>query len=329
VIEFTCIYEERELRRLRPRWEELWRRDPTATPFQSPGWLLACWQCFGTAEERVLIARDGEELVGILPLYMLRETGCCKLLPIGVGVSDYIDMLIAPGCQQIGDLLFREMSNLDGWDEAWLPDLDPNGHLARARSPAALIEDTCIAEPCPVLALPCTDNGLRSAIPRKALRDLHQARTRAAQVGRVEIVQVGLDDLAAAMTDLFELHERRWGARGEGGVCRDPQVQAFHRAAAAQLLTAGMLRLYRLSFGDQAIAVFYGFAAKGASYAYIGGFDPGLPRLSPGSLLLGHAIERAAAEGCRQFDFLRGSEAYKYAWGAVDRRKLSRRLRRR
>jgi CelD/BcsL family acetyltransferase involved in cellulose biosynthesis len=53
-------------------------------------------------------------------------------------------------------------------------------------------------------------------------------------------------------------------------------------------------------------------------YDYIGGFDPQFSSLSPGSLLIGHAIEQAEAEGAAHFDFLRGAEAYKYRWGAVD-----------
>jgi CelD/BcsL family acetyltransferase involved in cellulose biosynthesis len=51
---------------------------------------------------------------------------------------------------------------------------------------------------------------------------------------------------------------------------------------------------------------------------YIGGFDPRWSALSPGTLLLGHAIEQATAEGAAAFDFLRGAEAYKYRWGAID-----------
>jgi CelD/BcsL family acetyltransferase involved in cellulose biosynthesis len=34
-------------------------------------------------------------------------------------------------------------------------------------------------------------------------------------------------------------------------------------------------------------------------------------------------MERAAAEGARSFDFLRGAESYKYVWGARDRQLLS------
>jgi CelD/BcsL family acetyltransferase involved in cellulose biosynthesis len=62
-------------------------------------------------------------------------------------------------------------------------------------------------------------------------------------------------------------------------------------------------------------------------YFYIGGFDPDRAALSPGALLLGHAIEAAVREGAVAFDFLRGREAYKLRWGARDTHTHRRRLR--
>jgi hypothetical protein len=37
-------------------------------------------------------------------------------------------------------------------------------------------------------------------------------------------------------------------------------------------------------------------------------------------------IEEAVKEGRRELHFLRGAEAYKYAWGATDRMNMTRRL---
>ena len=41
--------------------------------------------------------------------------------------------------------------------------------------------------------------------------------------------------------------------------------------------------------------------------------------MSIGTVILAHAIDEAVREGCITFDFLRGAEDYKYAWGAQDR----------
>jgi CelD/BcsL family acetyltransferase involved in cellulose biosynthesis len=90
-----------------------------------------------------------------------------------------------------------------------------------------------------------------------------------------------------------------------------------------------MLRLYSLRMGASLAAVYYGFTAKETAYAYLSGFDPDFAELCPGAQIIAHAIEEAVREGVREFHFLRGGEAYKYSWGALDRRNAARTLRHR
>jgi CelD/BcsL family acetyltransferase involved in cellulose biosynthesis len=331
VIEIAKITDGEGLFRLRAEWESLWQRDPAATPFQSPLWLLAWWRFFGTSDPLVLTAREGGELVAILPLYILKEAGCRKLLPIGVGLSDYIDALVDPAADAPVDLFIAAIAEMPGWDECWLPDLAPDAALVKAKAAGApgLTDRFTGAPPCPVLPLSGNPARLDKMVPRKRLRDLNRLRRRAAGAGNVVIETIAGEGLDAAMDDLFRLHGRRWHTRGEAGLCSDPQTQGFHRMAARGLLAAGMLRLYRLSIEGAALAVCYGFAAKGSACAYLSGFDPSQLRLSPGRLIIGHAIEEASAERAMSFDFLRGDERYKYGWGAVDRSKTSRHLSRR
>src|SRR5919202_546321 len=112
----------------------------------------------------------------------------------------------------------------------------------------------------------------------------------------------------------------RWESCGvPGGVLRDPRVERFQRDAAPELLRAGMLRLYALRIDGHIVGAYYGLAHGARAYAYLGGFDPDYAFESPGTILIGHAIEEAVREGAREFHFLRGPESYKYEWGAVDR----------
>ena len=85
------------------------------------------------------------------------------------------------------------------------------------------------------------------------------------------------------------------------------------------MLDAGMLRLYLLRIGGSTAAAYYGFTVNRSAYAYLSGFHPKFAALSPGTQIVAHAIEEAVREGAREFHFLRGGEAYKYAWGAIDR----------
>jgi CelD/BcsL family acetyltransferase involved in cellulose biosynthesis len=179
-----------------------------------------------------------------------------------------------------------------------------------------------------VLALPLDPADLATIVPRKTLRDVRQAHARGETLGPVAIDTADLATIDLALDDLFRLHQERWHKRGEAGVLADPVVRAFHRDAARAFCEAGILRLYRLRISDTVAGVYYGFQHSGNAYAYLGGFDPEMTRLSPGAQLLDHAIRAALAEGVREFHFLRGGESYKYAWGAVDRLNISRTFRR-
>lgn len=186
-------------------------------------------------------------------------------------------------------------------------------------APAQLAEERRIGETCPVLSLPVAVSELREVVPRKTLRDLRQARRRAAAAGGIAAIAVDATSLTRSMQEFFQLHEDRWQRIAGHGVCSHPAVRNFHLAAAKAMHNAGNLRLYLLRIGNSTVAAYYGFTAKRIAYAYLSGFDHRFAALSPGTQMVAHAIEEAVREGAREFHFLRGSEAYKYAWGAVDR----------
>jgi CelD/BcsL family acetyltransferase involved in cellulose biosynthesis len=110
----------------------------------------------------------------------------------------------------------------------------------------------------------------------------------------------------------------RWRDRG-GGVLKEDRVQQFHALAVPELDRAGMLDLLLCKIGGEIVGIYYGLRDRSRAFAYLLGFDPAWASISPGALLIGHAIEQAARNGAREFHFLRGNEPYKYAWGATDR----------
>ena len=99
----------------------------------------------------------------------------------------------------------------------------------------------------------------------------------------------------------------------------DEVTQNFHREVARRMLDAGALRMYAMRIDDRIKAVFYGFAHHDAVYYYLSGYDPELENISIGNTLVAHAIDEAVRNGAKVFDFLRGADEYKYAWGATDR----------
>jgi len=330
-----------ELEALRPEWSALWESSDSATPFQSPEWLIPWWRHFGWEGLRVLTLRraEGGRLVGLAPLYIYThpDTGTRQVTLIGNGISDHLDVLVDPEIRTDAGVAFLTYLAKHGasWDTCDLRDLAAGSQLLTAPLPDGVAEEVVEEEPSPFIVLPCSVESLGDAVPQKFLHKLRYYRRRAEQLGEVcfEAAHDCKNDVAdeekvqETFGKLLELHRARWATRGEPGVLDDPAVEAFHRDAIPGFLARGWLRLYTLRIGARIGAVYYGFLAKGRAYAYLGGFDPVFLPAAPGKLIVLHAMTEAVREGAREFDFLRGREPYKHAWGAEDRPQYRRRLR--
>jgi CelD/BcsL family acetyltransferase involved in cellulose biosynthesis len=98
-----------------------------------------------------------------------------------------------------------------------------------------------------------------------------------------------------------------------------PRRRRFHRALCQKLLAQDRLRLFTLTCDGRAACVLLNYFCDGRYYFFIGGFDPAMMRWSVGTCLFAHVFQTAIEEGAHEFDFLKGAEAYKYRFGAVDR----------
>ena len=302
----TLLNEDAAMFALEAEWAALWRAVPDASPFAHPAWLLPWWRQFGTGAPLVAIERIEGRLVAVLPMYALDG----RALPIGAGNTDQHDILCHPGV-----------------DPAPLLD------AVRARSPCELLEVPPHARlravpgpwsdssPCPVMTLPGTVEGLTATVPARTLRKLRMNRNRAARLGGVRVVHAEPGTVLPLLENLIRLHQSRWVEQGEPGSFSDPLITRFHRDSAHRLLDEGLLRLQALEVQGRIAAIIYALVpVRGRILFYLSGFDAAFGDISPGSLLLAAMLEQAITDGRHEADFLRGTEPYKYAWGAIDRR---------
>jgi CelD/BcsL family acetyltransferase involved in cellulose biosynthesis len=307
-----------ELEALAPRWWELWRRCPAATPFQTPAWLLPWWRCFTPGDLVIMAVERGEALVGLAPFYREDRTYGRRLLPLGISLSDYHDVLVDPAEISAAWEVIVELAKQEpGWELWTLEELMPGATALGLPCPSGWQEQVEPQSACPTLALGSID--LATLLPKSKRQDLNLARNRAARRGPVAIAAADAASIGELLEHLLRLHSSRWASRGQAGVLNEEPVRRFHHAAASGLAEAGLLRFYTLAFDKQIVAAYYGFGHRGRAYFYASGFDPAFAFESPGVLVTAHAIEQALREGAREFHFLRGQEAYKYGWGAVDR----------
>ena len=107
-VEVTLITDGAGFAGLQTDWQDLMPRAAKSSVFMSWEWQFTWWQHYGQGQAlRLLVARRGDCVVGILPLYLQRQT-VLRLIPVrilrnvGTGgdtAPDDLDALIDAGCQ--------------------------------------------------------------------------------------------------------------------------------------------------------------------------------------------------------------------------------------
>ena len=174
-------------------------------------------------------------------------------------------------------------------------------------------------EVCPVAQLPAagTIDDYLATLGKKERHEIRRKVRRAEAVG--EVLLEDSPDPLADLEAFIDLHQKRWGEDGlfpdtPGGA----QSRVFFRRMFELFPAGGPLNLAFLMVGGRRIAAGVSFVSGGSLLYYNAGVDPEARELSPGVLMVERYVRRALDLGLARMDFLRGDEAYKYEWGAVD-----------
>jgi CelD/BcsL family acetyltransferase involved in cellulose biosynthesis/glycosyltransferase involved in cell wall biosynthesis len=292
------------VRELEQEYALLFQECPSATPFSSPAWILPWSQHLGSGEVTTVVVRRNGVLAGIAPLAISEG----RLQFLGAGESDYMDLLaidhstaaalwesILEVAREVDVLELRELRE----DSIAISTMPENLRIG--------LEDGCV---CPVIELP------HLRLPSKQLKNL-RAQLRKLPDARFELAEQA--SVTEFIDAVFGLHTARWHSRQQDGALALESIRRFHRETIPRLLRDGLLRIHGLRVQGRLGGVLYCLARGERVFYYLGGFDPALARYGPGSILIQHAIESARSAGAIEFDMLRGTEPYKYRWGARNR----------
>jgi CelD/BcsL family acetyltransferase involved in cellulose biosynthesis len=128
---------------------------------------------------------------------------------------------------------------------------------------------------------------------------------------------------------LVLLHNERRQSAGMRGAFEDDRFRSFHQLAIRRLARRGRLQLRLLTVDHELVAVEHLLVDAAAFYAYQSGMSAAGEAVSAGNLSILSLIRDAIEQGRRRVDLLRGTEAYKFSWGAVHRAAPTKVLRRR
>ncbi len=302
---------------LQSEWATLLDSLSGATPFQTAEWQLTWWKHFGSGTLQTLAFRDGNRLVGLLPIFRHEWDGRQQLTLIGSGISDYLDPPMVPAfAQQIVSEGAARLIADQTWDVCNWQDLSTTTPL-QSLSEVAQLRVTSQADTV-CSAVPLTEDF--EGYWRRRSPDHRRNIARYGRKAEAEgAVQFRVDGQANALLldALIDLHGARWRKQGESGTIVANRSAAFLRDFAEQLSRVGALQLFSLTWNSRVVAVIFGMARADVLYGYLSAFDPELEEFGFGRNLLFQALRYAAQQGYRCWNFLRGEEPYKASWGAL------------
>jgi len=308
---------------LAEEWDTLLRRSAMDTIFLTPAYQRTWWRHLGQGDLLLLAVREGEELVGVAPLFLTEQEGRRVLQTVGcVEVSDYLDWVLAPGREE--EVLAALLDFLNGsltWDAIDLcnihrdsPTLALFPALARGRGWSVRTE---VQEVCPVVDLPETWEAYLASLGRKDRHELRRKMRRAEAMEGLRWYIVGPEhDLETEMEAFLRLMA---ASTSDKAAFLTPPMRAFFKELARATFEAGWLQLAFLEVEGRRIASYLNFVYDNRILVYNSGLDwQTYPSLGAGIVLTGFLIRHAIEEGREAYDFLRGSEPYKHRLGGKD-----------
>jgi CelD/BcsL family acetyltransferase involved in cellulose biosynthesis len=153
------------------------------------------------------------------------------------------------------------------------------------------------------------EEGLAGLLARRRKRARYELSALGRQ-GAVEHVtrRSGEPGALEAAARFAALYRARWGEQAD-------ELLGFTQQLAAAAGESPPLEIDLLEVAGRPVAGLLQLCSGDLIYLHLMAVDREVdPRLSVGNLIVGLALERAAKQGLRRYDFLRGGEDYKLRW---------------
>lgn len=307
----------------RAEWDSVLFSTERPSPFLSRQFLVPWARAFAAGRPlRIGRWESGGRARGLVFLCRRADSGGWELMG-GEEVADSLEAAVVKGAEgEFWDAFLRSSRELLAEGPLSLPNLVAGApslavlpRLCDALGYALTVEET---DRSPFVPLPASYESYLEALRKK---DRHELRRKVRRAGEalpgLSFRVVGTrEELSRDFPSFVGLHRRSHPGKRD---FMDDRMAGFFREAAEAFLDAGWLRLAFLSSGPEDVAAAFQLAWRGALMLYNSGYDPDRRDASPGLVLAARCIEDAIGLGMREYDFLRGTERYKYDLGGRDR----------
>ena len=307
-------------------WNDLLHRSAADTIFLTLEYQRTWWRYLGEGDLLILAVRDGVELVGIAPLFAITNPQGQRVLAIVgcVEVSDYLDLIVAQGREEAvyaALVNFLAGPSAPDWDVLDLCNIHQDSPMLAMLPPPAeargWVVSTARDDVCPVVRLPGTWEEYLEMLDGKQRREIRRKLRRAGGQAALNWYIVGPEhDLQAEVEDFLDLMA---ASSPDKTAFLTPRMRSFFRQLAHVAYDAGWLQLVFLEIEGRKAAAYFNFVYDNRVLVYNSGLDwQAFPKFGAGIILTAHCVRHAIERGREVFDFMQGSERYKYQFGGQD-----------
>ena len=305
-------------------WQRLLQTSDADPMFLSWAWQYSWWETWSRSLKLQLVllaAYEGEELIGLAPLYrdtihLGRWLKIRRLQFIGNAWrradtvrTEYLEFIVNRG--RLDDVLQAFSSYLVShvaWDELIICDIPRAAESYRSVRRCFEARDLYAFDRSSDrgVRIPIVDDfqSYLSSLGKNTRLKLYNRRTYFESLGEVSIEDANHDQISEYFSDLNSLHSFRWGKECFYGKSLD-----FHKLFLTRLEQLEALKFSRIKLNGAVVSTLYNVRIGNVEYNLQAGFLENMDKkISMGTLHLGYAIERAFKE-MRQgnFDLLAGN----------------------
>jgi CelD/BcsL family acetyltransferase involved in cellulose biosynthesis len=322
-MKIELIESEHDFLALKDGWNEL-----TCEPLSSWEWNYWWWKHLGqNCGLRIIAATRNGALCGVAPLVVDTRGGelCARFIGSGKACTDHVQLIAAPDdvnefCVAVADQAHQEQGFLSDISLLELEGVSPgsNAHTLCRQMRSRFWNYQLGLESTWPIRLPGSWETFVAERHKSLRRKIRKAEKRY-EAGEAVARSTNDDlDFDSAFETLVELHQSRFNSKGQPGVFADEAFAQFLRNATRSLAARGnRAEIVIAEVGGEPVAAQLYLQGSRGPQMYQSGICSRRMNLEPGHLLFVHQLKHAINSGCAEFDFLRGDDRYKRAWGGV------------
>ena len=319
-LRLELVQEPGRLAAIGDEWNALWL-SADGSVFQSHAWISAWSKSFAPSEDarlHIALAWRGERLAGVLPFAVRRRKGVRTLEWAAQSLSDYCDILCAPGSggAAAAAALWARAYRAGGFDLVHLRQLRPDARFRRVLDLPGRNAGRLQARERRDVSLQLMNrwpNGQAyfRSLNKKARNNHTRGKRIISEQGPFASRKIDSDEQRASLVEWIFAQKIRWLRESK---LDSPLLvvgpKALHNMIDA-LAKTGRLAIFVLECGDRPVAASVNIVEHGRMLAFLTTYDAAFDRASPGTILMVDYAMWAFDNGIIEIDYLRGDEPFK------------------